>query len=396
MKVKKIEIRNFKAISEADITLNGSHIIVMGKNGVGKSTIGRLVQDLLTKNTPPRPLKEGEKRGYCQVELTDGSVIHYAFDEAGQKLKIISKTEQGSLAQILKKLSGKGLSFDIDTFLNLAPKNQKEMLLQMAGIDTSEIERKYQEAYSKRTEANARLKTQQARIKPYNEDLVGKEKIDVLKITKQYNDALTHNNTIQTYLNKAQSLDAEISELRKKLAMLEQQRIEVQNYLSSNVPVSETALVEMQKQINEAESINAKIDEANRLAKEYELCEQYEAEAQEAHQLVLSVENEKKSILANANMPANIRFTDDGLEIDGLPFHSSQIATSKKVIAALEIAERMLGDVRYLHFDASVLDKENAQKVIEWANSKDLQLCLERADWDGGELRYEIFETLKQ
>jgi hypothetical protein len=80
------------------------------------------------------------------------------------------------------------------------------------------------------------------------------------------------------------------------------------------------------------------------------------------------------------------------LEIDGLPFESNQIATSRKMIAALEIAERMLGDIRYLHFDASILDKQNAQKIIDWANERDLQLCLERALWDGGELSYEIIE----
>jgi recombinational DNA repair ATPase RecF len=392
MKVKRIEIRNFKAIQEADIDLNSSHLMIIGKNGVGKSTIGKLVQDLLTKNTPVKPLKEGEKQGYCQVELSDGSIIHYAFDEVGQKLNIISKTEQGSLAQILKKLSGKGMSFDIDAFLQMAPKPRKEMLMQVAGIDLTHLEARYNQAYQQRAEANMKLKTQQARIKPYSEELVGKEKVDLVKITNQYNEALAHNLQINTLTEKAGNLDAEISELKKKLALLEQERLDVQNYLNNNIPITSAAITDMQKQIGEAEGINAKIDEANRLSEEFSLAEKYEKEASQAHNLLLSIEVEKETILKNANLPAGICFTSEGLEIDGLPFESNQIATSRKMIAALEIAERMLGDIRYLHFDASILDKQNAQKIIDWANERDLQLCLERALWDGGELSYEIIE----
>lgn len=391
MKVKRIEIKNFKAIDHAQVDLNGSHIIVMGKNGVGKSTLGRLVQDLLTRNTPLKPVKEGEKQGYCKVELTDGSVIHYTFDEQNQKLNIISDKE-ATLAQFCKKLAGKGMSFDIDAFLKMPPKPRKELLLQIAGIDLSYIEQRYNKAYNERAEANMRLKTQQSRIKPYDIELEGKEKIDVIKLSKQYNDALAHNLNYNLNYEKAEILDREIAEMKKKLTALESERLFIQQYLNTHTLITENAIIELQKQINEAESINTKIEEANRLAKEFGLAEKYEQEASFAHELVKQIEAEKEEILSKADLPAGIKFSSEGLEIDGLPFESNQISSSRKMIAALEIAEKMLGDVRYLHFDASMLDKENAEKILNWANEKDLQLCLERALWDGTELTYEIIE----
>lgn len=400
MHVKKIEIRNFKAVEEANIDLNGAHIMIMGKNGIGKTTIGKLVQDLLTKNQPSKPLKEGERQGFCRIELSDGSIIHYAFDEVGQKLNIVSNdTTDLSAAQLFKKLSGKGLEFDIDKFLGMSPKPRRDMLMQISGIDLTDIDKRYEAAYKARSEANTRLKTQQSRIKPYDEELVDKEKIEIAKASQKYAEAIAHNQTysqkkskLETIQVEADEISKKIIELQQKLANLNVERMEVSEWLNNNVEFKENALAEMQKEIAESETINQKIDEARRLAEEYKLCERYEKESDQAHALVLSIESEKESKLKTANLPSGVKFTDDGLEIDGLPFESNQIATSRKMIAALEIAEKMLGDVRYLHFDASVLDKDNAMKIIEWANEKDLQLCLERAMWDGGELTYEIIE----
>jgi len=40
------------------------------------------------------------------------------------------------------------------------------------------------------------------------------------------------------------------------------------------------------------------------------------------------------------------------------------------------------------------MDKENLLKVYEYAKSKDLQLFVEKPDFDGGEIRCEIIENL--
>lgn len=53
----------------------------------------------------------------------------------------------------------------------------------------------------------------------------------------------------------------------------------------------------------------------------------------------------------------------------------------------------MLGDIKYLHFDGAALDRTSADSILQWAEAHDLQLCLERPLWEGGDdLKMEIID----
>ena len=52
-----------------------------------------------------------------------------------------------------------------------------------------------------------------------------------------------------------------------------------------------------------------------------------------------------------------------------------------------------VGEVRTLFFDASYLDKNSLAEIQQWANSEDLQLLIERPDFDGGEITYQLTEN---
>lgn len=43
-----------------------------------------------------------------------------------------------------------------------------------------------------------------------------------------------------------------------------------------------------------------------------------------------------------------------------------------------------------MHFDASFLDKNSLREIEFWALNNDLQLLIERPDYDAGEIKYEI------
>ena len=43
-----------------------------------------------------------------------------------------------------------------------------------------------------------------------------------------------------------------------------------------------------------------------------------------------------------------------------------------------------------MHFDASFLDKNSLAEIQLWANENDLQLLIERPDYDGGDIQYKI------
>lgn len=93
-------------------------------------------------------------------------------------------------------------------------------------------------------------------------------------------------------------------------------------------------------------------------------------------------------------MPEGIEITTDGILVDGFPLDRNQISTSKLYTSALKIASINLGEVRTLYFDASFLDRNTLTEIEQWAHANDLQLLIERPDWEGNEIRYEILETV--
>ena len=109
-----------------------------------------------------------------------------------------------------------------------------------------------------------------------------------------------------------------------------------------------------------------------------------------ADKLVKDIEQEKKDMINSANIPPEFEFGDDGILYKGLPLSNNQMSSSSKYIASLKLGAMALGEVKAMHFDASFLDRENLEKVQAWADENDLQLLIERPDFDGGEIEYQI------
>jgi hypothetical protein len=68
----------------------------------------------------------------------------------------------------------------------------------------------------------------------------------------------------------------------------------------------------------------------------------------------------------------------------------NQISSSRLYIAALQLAAMELGEVKALHFDCSTLDKNSLKEVLDWASINDLQLLIEKPDFQAGEIQYQI------
>ena len=122
-------------------------------------------------------------------------------------------------------------------------------------------------------------------------------------------------------------------------------------------------------------------DEKKKKAKEY---------AQQCDEKVKSIEKEKQDALASAEIPQEFSIDEYGLYYKGLPLTDNQISTSGKYVAALKLGSMVLGEVRAMHFDASTMDKNTLSSIQDWAKENDLQLLIERPDFEGGEIKYEI------
>jgi hypothetical protein len=97
-------------------------------------------------------------------------------------------------------------------------------------------------------------------------------------------------------------------------------------------------------------------------------------------------------LIKSSPLPKWFEFTNDGLLFNWYPLDKSSLSSSQIYIAGLMLASMNMWEVQMLTFDASYLDKNSLQEIEDWAKSHDLQLLIERPDFDWWDIRYEIVE----
>lgn len=397
MKIKKIEVKNYKALDQKELNLNGCSAIVTGGNDKGKTSMLRGLVDRLRSEKADVIVKEGEEKGYNVIELTDGSRIEWNFTKKSERLHYITsegiKQTSGVIGAIGEKYFGK--QFDIDSFLNSGPKKQQETLEDISGADLQEIEERYKEAYEERTEKNRELK----RIRSRKLEEPGKvEKPDVDSVKEELKEARQQNEEHRQATQKVSSLKGHIQRVSETID--ETPFEELFDYdkaqdIIDDIDVPEKVDVEtLEEKLDKAQEQLRKYDAYERDLEEYEewVKEGKKAakEAEKADEKVKAIEQEKQEAIAEADFPEGFDINEDGLTYKGLPLDDKQISESAKHIAALKLGYMVIGEVKTLHFSASALDKNSLNEVQEWAEEKDLQLLIERPDFDGGDIKYEL------
>jgi len=445
-KIQTITISNFKAISDLTADFKGMTAIITGGNNKGKTSFLRGIPDRIRFVRPEVMVKAGEKEGRGEMTLDTGERFVWEFNDS-TKDKLTYITHDGSQRQSVTKELGARffpVTFDIDKFLQSSPKAQAKQLQAIVGLDFSEIDERYEKAYNIRTEKNRDAELYHAKL----EKMIKCDKVDRVDLTELQ----AKKETIKAELNKKYLANKKVNEdLRKvwndektkldKLAVEHNniqaeltQRFndvtdalsilklngykgnEVQEFADSfktvmkpqiiasdNYPKEPTYIEEMPDR-TELDSIDAQIltaSETNSKADKYKeyidhknATENAKDIAKQADEVVKSIESERQKMLESAKMPQGISVTSEGVTVDGLPLDRNQISTSKLYTSALRIASINLGEVKTLYFDASFLDKISLSEIEHWANENDLQLLIERPDFDGGEIKFELIETV--
>lgn len=398
MKVLKFEIQNYMALSgDHEVIPDGSSFFLVGANRKGKTSVGRILIDLLTKNNPSKPVTDGKHEGYVEVTFDDSSKLFAKYDESKKSPILTFITPDGMKAATPKdffdRLAGPGMTFDINKFLDMQPKPKRAMLEGMVGIDLSGLNQEESMLMNEAKEIRAEVKLQKARVRDYDKKLIDKDEVDIKELSLKIAMAKSENKRDEQLKIDIKRTESTIAELRARIEEEELHLFEL-----STVEIETTDDFEIQvweSDLEEADNKNIKIRHAKLMHDEEEELEKIELDLKAKEEEIKNVRQAKEDAIRAKPLPADgLEFDPDGdgILLNGMPFEDAQIATSEKMIAALQIAESQLGKIRYLHFDAAILDKENALRVLAWAEKKDLQLCLERPLWDGGELTMEILD----
>lgn len=464
MKVSKFIIQNYKSVRGThEYVPAGSSFFLIGGNGVGKTSVGHALMDMLTKSLPSKPITDGEKTGYMEFTFTNGSKFLGRFVD-GKKPQLEFITPEGynvgSPKELLQQLAGEGMDFSIDDMLKMAPAPLRKKLEAVAGLDLTDLNLRYKMKYDERALANAKLRDQQGRIEPYEMKYAQMELVQASSLINRiqemnsnlsaWNNAESRTAEIQAKIEEktlaAERLRSSITETlpkaskaaqdkyeddlnRAKIEYDRQVEIAKKNFSDANQRIQDDAknleaqaakhldeVEQLKTQLNPAatlppkpapeevqalqaelqnlEETNRKIEHAKKMHSEFLYYEELEKQAAALNDEVNALNAEKEAKIKASPLPATgLAFDSDGnLTIDGFPFEDNQISASRKLIAGIEIASSMLGQIKYLHIDGAALDHASADYVLAFAESKGLQLCIERPEWDGGELKMEIVD----
>jgi len=415
-KIKNITISNLKAISSFSADFNGMSAIITAGNNKGKSTLLRSLQQRLNQIKPSIVLKHDTSEGYERLELNTGEVFIWEFDNvtaAGERLKFITKDANGNELKgpITKEIAKKYFppTFDVDEFLLLGPAKQSEMLQKSLGLDFTDLNARYKTAYDDRTFANKSRDNAKALLKPVDTTLPT-EPVDTSAIQTELNGIDAHNLTYSTIKNQVAEKEGQIDRDKKEITALEKKLKELQAQVKKNEKdvadgkvwlakpekqiKGEEATAELKTKLQAANEKNEKIA-ANKVAKENKAnYDKLVTAAVDADKAVEKIQNERADMIRKTKMPEGFGFAEDGnILYNNIPFERQQQSSSAVYIAALKLASMGLGEVKTLYFDCSMLDKNSLSEVEAWANSQGLQLLIERADFDGGEMEYRILDT---
>jgi len=446
-KIKTIEVTNLKVLDFATLNLNGCSVIVTGKNDSGKSTLLRGTIDRIRGIKPSVIVKEGQKHGKSFIELTSGEKFEWVFAD-GKEDKLYFITDKQMKINATRAICDRFFppAFDIDEWLSAAPQKQALMLQKLIGLDFTDVNNRYRSAFEARTIANRNLETERVKFNAMPDDLIPMEIVsatDILKdieavrekLNNQYLTNKQHNEALRAQWQKENT--EQMEQVRMFNAMQSQRKESLQKAINAHevliesgytgdevskwlktltnsieplklfTPPSQPEFIEEMPDDVELKNLNtllADLQEHNEKARKFMEYEQQKEKvktalekAEEANTLVKSIELEKEELIKTANLPDGIEFTDDGgISINGFPIADAQISTSLKYITALRLGSLKMGEVDALYFDASYLDHASYLGVQKWADEHGLQLLVERPDWDGGPLKYEIIESVNQ
>jgi len=172
MKTERIKIEKFKAVENLEEQINGKNILLIGDNGVGKSSVIQFIEIALGKqsNVPPNAEGKGEV-----VFLKDGQEVTVKLDFRDGKpyIKVSGKgisidNKKSAIAELFG-----AIDFDIDEFVDLSKtkagrKEQVEIFKKFLPLevqnDLKTFEANVQNHFNERAEVNKEVKRYEAII----------------------------------------------------------------------------------------------------------------------------------------------------------------------------------------------------------------------------------------
>jgi DNA repair exonuclease SbcCD ATPase subunit len=414
MKIIELLSENFKRLN-AHVVMDGKSVTVEGKNGVGKSSFIDAIWVALTgKDVPEQPIQQGKDSAKIAVTVKsdDGSqfIVERKFMPSGAGLTV--KTNDGAKFSSPQKFLDQKLgciSFDPFEFIHKQPREQKKFLMELLGIDLTDIDQLKKTLLSQKDELTKQyqsLKSEIDKLPPIDEELEEKSTTEAIN---KFNEINIQRESIQKvkahYENlkleecklrlKLENMKAEITELQAKHDEIAIERRNIIVKIDSYDPKS-FVLPELSNLQEEIASINAHNERVKqqKIAKiKRDQIKVLEEKGMQTVRDIKVIESDRINIITSAKMPIEgLSFGEDGLLFEGLPFTEEQLSTAKLIEAGIKISMALNPNLRIMRIkDGSLLDSDTLAIIKKAAKDSDYQLFIERVS-DNKEIGFVIEE----
>lgn len=401
MKIIKLTSQNIKNLKAIEISPDGN-VVITGANEAGKSSILDSIFCTLTGNRMEDPIRHGQERAQVVVDLGD-IIVKRVWTERGERLEVVTKDGdvKKSPQAFLNDIIGK-LSFDPLEFQNMKPKDQRELLKNLVGLDFADIDAEYQKTYEGRTEVNVRIKGIIAQLQSlqaphpktpdeeisYKEKLVELQKLrdkrkcflDVVETNQRRNKQIIENE------HDIEKLKQQILDIQYKIKEAENFNRKLQESIDNAIvppEVTENEIIAGEASLQDIEKRNVEIRAAIRYRKLVKESNSVKKEVDVFTEKLTRLEQDKATRIANTSMPVSgLSMSDDAVIFDGIPF--SQLSTGRRIRVSTAIAMKLNPNVRVIFVrDGSLLDSKGKQAIFDIAKENDYQVWLEATDESG-------------
>lgn len=396
MKIINLKSNNIKGIKAIDITPKDNMVIISGKNGAGKTSaldsIWYILQWKAGVKSTPMPIRKGEKKASGQITLCeDLSLEDVEQGKTAPPLFIVDREWTSNDKTQLKVTSGDGskyntpqklldgfigfLSFDPREFSQMNGKEQRKVLIDITGFDTTKIEEKIAYLRDQRLIKGREVKMLTGNREEITIEDLPEELISVDDINNELQSALMANSKIDESIRTKKQAEEEMARLKAKI-------IECEEYLEKNEKIPIDSLKE---KLSESQKINEQIRarDRNRIAdrKENKAQNEYNDFTQEINEQLKEMENGLKENWDKIP-DQKLSLTETDILYDGTPF--SQIAFSEQLDIAMRIAMVLNPILKVIRIsDYSLLDNKSKEKIRQMAREYGYQVWAEEVDETG-------------
>ncbi len=414
MKLQKVRINRFQTLSNIDVEPMGANILLLGDNGVGKSTFIRFIRIALGDKSDIPPNASGEGEVYVTKDGREYT-FQVSFKNGKPVVTIISPDGiQDQRKSVLASLVG-ALEFNIEEFVDLSKtllgrRKQieifKSFLPEEVQFDLKKLENKVKDSYNERTELNRIIKSTEIEIRSH--DLYGLintatfQQIDVEKVYKELQLARDHNQKRIEMDHRIVERELTITDINLDISELERLIREKREAIETNKTLNDQAInwlqynteidvEESEKSLSSANEMNRVHTSSVNLKQKVKLLEEMKEEAGEMTALIDSSKGAIEEAIKDMDTPVPDLFYDmEGLVYKGNPVHPSVLSTAE--IGHLGIQLKMAENP-----DLGIIFIANGQnygsKRLAEIESYGWQIVMEQVERGTEELKIQIEAT---